>query len=494
MHLPMPDRSVDEPPPTVVGVVGPPGVGKTTLIQSLVKHYTRHKINETKGPITVVTGKNRRLTIVECPNEVNAMLDVAKVADLILLMVDASFGFEMETFEFLNILQTHGFPKVMGVLTNLDKFKDGKRQKRTKKRLKHRFWTEIYQGAKLFYLSGLINGSYPKHEIHNLSRFISVMKFRPLQWRVNHPYVLADRFEDVTEAEAKRRDPKCDRRVLLYGYVRGTHFKSAHKVHIPGVGDFFPKDVAVLSDPCPAPQKAAGEKRKSLKQQDKSLYAPMGDIASIMYDKDAVYINIPQHQLAFTRQTSEEGQETEPAGPGEAMVRELQDAKVTMDEKLNASGLRLFSASAKTLSAQDVTERAAGGKERTRRRVMFGDEDNEEGGDGDSEEDDDDEEGDEMGEEGDSDAEEADDGEGGMSDGDDDLDGEEGDEAEARSGSRGEKLEFEDDEEEEEGDAQAGRSRGGSGSGAHRSAIEAMGDDDGIDDEVDEDSDSETRA
>lgn len=63
-----------------------------------------------------------------------------------------------ETFEFLNILQVHGFPKVMGVLTNLDKFKDAKKLKKTKQRLKHRFWTEIYDGAKLFYLSGLIHG------------------------------------------------------------------------------------------------------------------------------------------------------------------------------------------------------------------------------------------------------------------------------------------------------------------------------------------------
>lgn len=63
-----------------------------------------------------------------------------------------------ETFEFLNILQVHGFPKVMGVLTHLDKFMDAKKLKKTKQRLKHRFWTEIYDGAKLFYLSGLING------------------------------------------------------------------------------------------------------------------------------------------------------------------------------------------------------------------------------------------------------------------------------------------------------------------------------------------------
>ena len=43
--------------------------------------------------------------------------------------------------------QVHGFPKVMGVLTHLDGFRDVKRLKKTKKALKHRFWAEIYQGA-----------------------------------------------------------------------------------------------------------------------------------------------------------------------------------------------------------------------------------------------------------------------------------------------------------------------------------------------------------
>jgi ribosome biogenesis protein BMS1 len=41
----------------------------------------------------------------ECNNDINSMIDVAKVADLVLLLVDASFGFEMEIFEFLNICQ-----------------------------------------------------------------------------------------------------------------------------------------------------------------------------------------------------------------------------------------------------------------------------------------------------------------------------------------------------------------------------------------------------
>jgi ribosome biogenesis protein BMS1 len=32
-------------------------------------------------------------------------LPAAKYADLVLLLIDGGFGFEMETFEFLNLLQ-----------------------------------------------------------------------------------------------------------------------------------------------------------------------------------------------------------------------------------------------------------------------------------------------------------------------------------------------------------------------------------------------------
>ena len=66
----------------------------------------------------------------------------------VLLLIDASFGFEMEIFEFLNICQVHGFPKIMGVLTHLDLLKNNKALKKTKKKLKTRFWTEVYQVIK----------------------------------------------------------------------------------------------------------------------------------------------------------------------------------------------------------------------------------------------------------------------------------------------------------------------------------------------------------
>jgi len=54
----------------------------------------------------------------ECNNDINSMIDIAKVADLVLLLVDASFGFEMEIFEFLNICQVLHSEFVYSCLTS----------------------------------------------------------------------------------------------------------------------------------------------------------------------------------------------------------------------------------------------------------------------------------------------------------------------------------------------------------------------------------------
>jgi ribosome biogenesis protein BMS1 len=195
--VPLINRVVDVPPPALIVVMGPKGCGKSTLIRSLVKLFTGQNLSSTTGPITCVAGRHRRVTFFECPNDIFSMTDLSKVADLVLLMVDASYGFEMETFEFLNQLQLHGFPKVVGVLTHLDGFKVNKSLQKTKKALKHRFWTEIYDGAKMFDMSGVMNGKYPKHEIKRISLYISRTKFRPLVWRNTHPYVVVDRVEVV---------------------------------------------------------------------------------------------------------------------------------------------------------------------------------------------------------------------------------------------------------------------------------------------------------
>ncbi|KAJ2731157.1 Glycoside hydrolase 2 (Mannanase, beta-galactosidase) [Coemansia sp. BCRC 34962] len=364
-HVPMADRTPTIPPPIVVAIVGPSQCGKTTLIKSLVRRYTKHTLSEIRGPVTVVSGKHQRLTFMECANDISAMTDMAKVADLVILAIDASFGFEMETFEFLNLLQTHGMPKVMGVLTHMDGFKDNKSLKVAKKNFKHRFWTEVYDGAKLFYLSGVENGRYLDREILNLSRFISVVKLRPLAWRSSHPYMLADRVQDLTDPEVLERNPKANRTVALYGYLRGTHMKGRDRMHIPGAGDYQIDQAETLPDPCPIPDK----ERKRLDERHKLIYAPMSEVNGVMYDKDAVYIDVkkPQHE-----EKAEEGE-------GEKMLSELQKVNA-ITERLASQQFNLFSG-AQPVTAESIRRPAVFSEEAGGSESESEDEDGASGGD-----------------------------------------------------------------------------------------------------------------
>ncbi|QSS66130.1 GTP binding protein Bms1 [Histoplasma capsulatum] len=372
LHVPLVDRLPEEAPPIVVTVVGPPGVGKTTLIKSLIKRYSKQTLSTPAGPLTVVTSKRRRLTFLECPSDsLASMIDVAKIADIVLLMIDGNYGFEMETMEFLNALSSSGMPgNVFGILTHLDLFKKQSTLRQAKKRLKHRFWSELYQGAKLFYLSGVINGRYPDREIHNLSRFLSVMKNpRPLIWRNSHPYCLADRFLDITPPTAIEENPKCDRTVALYGYLRGTNFPAiGARVHVPGVGDLSVSSIEALPDPCPTPfmdqamAKATGKSgRRRLGEKQKLLFAPMSDVGGVLVDKDAVYIDVKT--TTFDRDADSD----EERGLGEQLVVGLQGERKLLGQA--ESGVRLFTDGEAVADVGDGETGEVGRKQK--RKVRF---------------------------------------------------------------------------------------------------------------------------
>ncbi|RZC92296.1 hypothetical protein C5167_026929 [Papaver somniferum] len=249
-----PHEMVDDgpAPPIIVVVQGPPNVGKSLLIKSLVKYFNNSvQLNDLQGPNTIRIDGTSRIQFVECADDINAMLDASKYADLVLLLVDASFEFEAETFEFLNILQAHGLPKIMGVFTHLDKFNDENKLKETKERLQDHFRTEICQGARIYNLTGLDHGLYKMLELQKLVQDIKMIEFPTLSWRVARPYVLVDRFEDVTPLEEMQKDANCKRNISLYGYLRGGNINSGAKVHIAGAGDFHLASVTISADPCP---------------------------------------------------------------------------------------------------------------------------------------------------------------------------------------------------------------------------------------------------
>lgn len=61
-----------------------------------------------------------------------------------------------------------------------------------------------------------------------------------------------------------------------------------------GVGDFQVADVNFLPDPCSLPD---AQKKRALNEKERLLYAPMAGVGGLVYDKDAVYIDVPANHV-----------------------------------------------------------------------------------------------------------------------------------------------------------------------------------------------------
>ena len=60
------------------------------------------------------------------------------------------------------------------------------------------------------------------------------------------------------------------------------------------VGGLQVEEVDALTDPCPLPSTL---KKRGLNERERVLYAPMADVGGLLYDKDAVYIDIPDWKV-----------------------------------------------------------------------------------------------------------------------------------------------------------------------------------------------------
>ena len=120
--------------------------------------------------------------------------------------------------------------------------------------------------------------------------------------------------------------------------------------------------------------------KKTLDERERTIYAPFSGVGGIVYDKDAVYIDLGgSHHQGKGSHSKDKGQSEQ----SNEMVATMIDTEYALDEKIEESELRLFSKSeplksseiqgAKSkLNVQEVVDQDG----RTRNKVNF-DDDNE---------------------------------------------------------------------------------------------------------------------
>ncbi|ADM11642.1 GTP-binding protein [Encephalitozoon intestinalis ATCC 50506] len=247
-------------PPAFVSIVGPSGSGKSTLMRSMVKYFTHQLLDRPRGPVTLSSSKTKRITLFESRVDIHQFVDVSKISDLVIFTINSMAGLEMETFEFLTLLMSHGLSKILCVVTNTDNCRNPKYLKSIKKRI----WEEICPGIKFFYVGNVEGGRYTDADLLKLCRTVGVMKYRPIEWKCMHPHVIADRVDGM----------------FVYGYVRGGLMKKDMDIHIPGLGDNRVAEMEVLADPVPS----QGENKLSLRS--KILYSPMSEVVESKREDD----------------------------------------------------------------------------------------------------------------------------------------------------------------------------------------------------------------
>lgn len=79
---------------------------------------------------------------------------------------------------------------------------------------------------------------------------------------------------------------------LFYFFTTFLHSEKDRQIDIhlfPGCGDYKIKDISFLPDPCPLPDHL---KKRALNAKERLTYAPLSGVGGVVYDKDAVYIDL----------------------------------------------------------------------------------------------------------------------------------------------------------------------------------------------------------
>lgn len=213
--------------PPLISIMGPRGSGKTTLANSIITHYWK-KPKSFVGPVTMKIGR-KRFTIYESTSMFDNTIDTLKVSDMIVFVINLQNGLQNDTLELINMMNSQGVPKFCFVLTNYDRKQSNKSVNDIEKTLEKQFSFPIK-----FFCFKKNDSEDVYGNIAKFARYLETMKYRPIEWKCVHPYIIVDSLKDG----------------FAQGYVRGGPIGYSIDSHIPGFGDYQIENIEKIDDPC----------------------------------------------------------------------------------------------------------------------------------------------------------------------------------------------------------------------------------------------------
>ncbi|XP_069801789.1 pre-rRNA-processing protein TSR1 homolog [Dendropsophus ebraccatus] len=213
-----------------------------------------HEEDSKRGTFALVSPKlKQRWCFVKAnKDDLHSLLDLAKVADTLLFVLDAQEGWDSYGDYCLSCLFAQGLPSFVVAVQGISEIPVKKRND-TKKQLS-KVIEKRFPDAKLFHLD-------TAQEAALLLRQISTQKQRHLAFRDRRSYMLAHRVDFQPSDESGLVGT-----LKVSGYVRGQELNVNRLIHIVGHGDF--QMMQIDSPPDPYPLNPQVHKTKAKKEQD----------------------------------------------------------------------------------------------------------------------------------------------------------------------------------------------------------------------------------
>ncbi|XP_029467360.1 pre-rRNA-processing protein TSR1 homolog [Rhinatrema bivittatum] len=255
--------------------------------------------------------KQRWLFVSAKVENFHALLDLAKVADTLLFVLDAQEGLDSYGDYCLSCLFAQGLPTyalaVQGVDTlPLKKQNDAK--KNLGKTIKKRF-----PDAKIFSLD-------TKQEAAVLLRQMATQKQHHLAFRDRRTYLLAQKAEFLPGDENGVAGT-----LKVSGYIRGQTLNVNSLLHIVGQGDFQMSQIDAATDPLPLNlriMKSQMKKVEPMQMQDDFV----GGVAEMEEDVKVLMMADPRAQESLQSEVTLDPMEGEQTWPNEEELKEAEES------------------------------------------------------------------------------------------------------------------------------------------------------------------------